>query len=84
MQILVDPDGNVRCLYGEAIELAALGPLQIQRASHVEPTADGQWLADLSPNSGPMLGPFSARSEALAAEEAWIVTHWLLKDQSAS
>ena len=39
MQILIDPGGNVRCLYGEAIELAALGPLQIARASHLEPTA---------------------------------------------
>ena len=72
MQILIEPGGNVRCLYGEAIELAALGPLQIDRASHVEPTTTGQWLADLSPLSGPVLGPFACRSEALAAEEAWI------------
>ena len=79
MQILIDPGGNVRCLYGEAIELATLGPLQIARASHVEPTADGQWLADLSPLSGPVLGPFGCRSEALAAEEAWITEHWLLR-----
>ncbi len=78
MQILIAPGGTVRCLYGEAIKLAALGPLQIARASHVEPTADGQWLADLSPLSGPMLGPFDCRSEALAAEEAWITQHWLL------
>jgi len=84
MQILIELGGTVRCIYGEVIELAALGQPQIRRASHVEPTADGRWLADLSPISGPMLGPFSARSEALAAEEAWIVTHWLLKAQSAS
>ena len=44
MQILIEPGGIVRCLYGEAIELATLGPLQIARASHVEPTVDGQWL----------------------------------------
>jgi len=79
MQILIDPSGMVRCLYGEAIELAALGLLQIRRASHVEPTADGQWLADLSPLSGPLLGPFVCRSEALAAEEAWITEHWLFR-----
>ena len=78
MQILIEPCGNVRCLYGEAIELATLGPLQIARASHVEPTADGQWWADLSPLSGPLLGPFPCRSEALAAEVAWITEHWLL------
>ena len=77
MQIVIGPGGTVRCLYGEAIELATLGPLQIARASHVEPTADGQWLADLSPLSGPVLGPFACRSEALAAEEAWIIKHWL-------
>ena len=77
MQLLIEADGTVRCLYGEAIELAALGPLQIARASQVEPTMSGQWLADLSPLSGPALGPFSCRSEALAAEEAWIIKHWL-------
>lgn len=79
MQILIEPGGNVRCLYGEAIELATLGSLQIARASHVEPTPDGQWLADLSPLSGPVLGPFTCRSDALTAEEAWIVEHWLLR-----
>ena len=79
MQILIEPGGMIRCLYSEAIELAALGPLQIARASHVEPTADGQWLADLSPLSGPALGPFVCRSEALAAEEVWITENWLLR-----
>lgn len=77
MQLLIEVDGTVRCLYGEAIELVALGPLQIARASQVEPTTSGQWLADLSPLSGPVLGPFVCRSEALAAEEAWIIKHWL-------
>ena len=84
MQILIELGGNVRCLYGEAIDLAVFGPLQIARASHVEPAADGQWLADLSPLSGPVLGPFTARSLALQAEEAWIVSHWLLPAQPAS
>ena len=79
MQILIEPGGTVRCIYGEAIELAVLGPLQIARASHVEPTADGQWLADLLPLFGPLLGPFACRSDALAAEEAWITEHWLFR-----
>ncbi len=78
MQILIEPAGSIRCLYGEAIE-ATLGPLQIARASHVEPTASGQWRADLSPLSGPVLGPFGCRSDALAAEEVWISEHWLLR-----
>jgi hypothetical protein len=77
MQIVIGTAGSVRCLYGEAIDLAALGPLAIRRGSHVEPTADGRWLCDLSPVAGPVLGPFGCRSEALAAEVAWLKTHWL-------
>ena len=77
MEILIDSTGAARCLYGEAIDLSSLGQLQISRASHVEPNADGQWLADLTPLSGPVLGPFTARSDALAAEAAWITAHWL-------
>ena len=47
--------------------------VEIRRASHVEPTADGQWTADLSPiDGGPLLGPFPMRAEALAAEAEWI------------
>ena len=75
MDILVETTGAVRCLYGEAIDLSSLGQLQISRASHVEPDADGQWLADLTPLVGPVLGPFPCRSDALAAEAAWISEH---------
>lgn len=77
MQLLVTSTGQVRCLYGETIDLASLGPLSIRRGSHVEPTADGQWRCDLSPVGGPQLGPFLCRSQALAAEVAWLETHWL-------
>jgi hypothetical protein len=37
MQILVQPNGGVRCIYDEAIDLSSLGRLQIKRGSHVEP-----------------------------------------------
>jgi hypothetical protein len=77
MQIVIHPGGSASCLYGEAIDLAQLGPLSIRRASHVEPNSHGQWLADLSPVSGPVLGPFACRSQALAAEEAWLVANRL-------
>lgn len=77
MQLVVMPDGAVCCIYSEALDLAALGKLQIARASHVEPTGTGQWLADLAPVSGPCLGPYSCRSEALAAEVQWLERHWL-------
>ncbi|QDU05447.1 hypothetical protein V6x_51840 [Gimesia chilikensis] len=77
MELLITPEAKIRCLYDETLELTALGQPQIQRGSHVEPTADGQWTADLSPVSGPLLGPFSRRSEALAAEVVWLEQHWL-------
>jgi hypothetical protein len=77
MQLLIDPEGAVRCIYGEAIDLAALGAVSIRRASHVEPDAAGRWWADLSPVVGPRLGPFARRTEALAAEQQWLEAHWL-------
>ena len=72
MQLVIAPGGAVRCLYNEKINLAALGSLAITRASHVEPTSDGRWLADLSPVHGPTLGPFRLRSQAIAAERDWL------------
>ena len=75
MLLLVTTTGRVQCVYGEAIDLAELGRLHVRRASHVEPDADGQWWADLSPAGGPRLGPFARRSLALRAETAWLEDH---------
>jgi hypothetical protein len=77
MQLVVDPAGIVRCIYSEAMDLAALGSATMRRASHVEPDQAGRWLADLAPVQGPVLGPFLLRSEALAAETAWLEANWL-------
>ena len=66
--LMISPSGVVSGLYDELIDLQRLGSLQITRASHVEPDPDGQWWADLSPVGGKKLGPFSVRSQALAAE----------------
>ena len=77
MQLLIEPSGNCRCVYSEAIDVRQIGEASIRRGSHVEPTADGQWTADLSPVNGPSLGPFSTRSEALDAEVEWLLEHWL-------
>ena len=77
MEIVITPAGVVRAVYGEDIELESLGPLRIARASAVEPTADGMWTADLAPVCGPVLGPFTRRSDALAAEIEWLRCHWL-------
>jgi hypothetical protein len=75
MELFITSTGKVRCLYSEELDFGALGMLEIRRASHVEPTQQGEWTADLSPLGGPSLGPFARRSEALAAETEWIEAH---------
>ncbi|MBI5756892.1 MAG: hypothetical protein HZA46_00075 [Planctomycetales bacterium] len=77
MQLVITPVGDVRCLYDESLDLSSLGSVHVQRGSHVEPDQSGLWFADLSPVEGPRLGPFNARSTALAAEQAWLEAHWL-------
>ena len=78
MQLVVHPSGQVQCLYDETIDLSVFGKLHITRASHVEPNADGTWVADLSPVNGPKLGPFEHRSQALHAELQWLQQHLLI------
>ena len=79
MELIVSGTGEVRCIYSEAFSLSHLGNLSITRASHVEPNSVGQWMADLSPVGGPVLGPFEFRTDAIAAEVDWLRKHWLLK-----
>lgn len=81
MELLIDSAGSVRCVYAETIDLREMGLLTISRGSHVEPTEDGRWTADLAPVSGPVLGPFVTRGEALAAEVAWLREHWLVASE---
>jgi len=70
--LVIDPGGTATCLYGETLDLTSLGPLAISRASQVEPDATGQWWADLDLVDGPVLGPFTRRSNALSAERKWL------------
>jgi hypothetical protein len=77
MQLVVQSNGSIRCVYDEAIDLAAIGSLTITRASHVEPDNQGRWFADLAPSRGPLIGPFPQRTAALEAEHAWLDQHWL-------
>ena len=77
MQLVIENDGTVRCLYDESLDLSPLGSVRIQRGSHVEPDNHGRWFADLSPVEGPLLGPFAQRSDALTAEAEWLTAHWL-------
>ena len=77
MQLVVTPERSIRCIYGEQLDLSALGRPVISRGSHVEPDQNGRWSADLSPIDGPQLGPFDSRSQAVAAEVRWLERHWL-------
>ena len=74
MELVVDAGGDVRCIYGEELDLRELGKLQITRASHVEPDRDGFWWADMGPVDGPVMGPYGSRSEALGAEREWLLS----------
>jgi hypothetical protein len=76
MKLYIAPNGECQGIYDETLELRSLGRSQISRASHVEPTQDGHWTADLAPVGGPMLGPFPSRSQALSAEIVWL-SKWI-------
>jgi len=72
MDLVIDTRGQVRCIYDESIDLAALGKLRIKRASYVEPDDQGRWWVDLRLSCGPRIGPFPDRSLALEAERSWL------------
>ena len=76
MDLVITPIGTATAIYAETVDLRTLGPITITRASHVEPDADGQWLAHII--DGPVLGPFAKRSDALAAEVDWLTQNRLL------
>jgi len=82
MLVIVDPQGNLRCLYTEVLDLSGYGCPVITRASSVEPGPDGRWWADLKPVNGPCLGPYPRRSEALQAEQEWLESNWLMSPAS--
>ena len=73
MELVVDAGGDVRCIYGEELDLREIGKLQITRASHVEPNRDGFWWADMGLAEGPVLGPFRNRTGALQAARGWLI-----------
>lgn len=77
MTLIISPAGEMTALYQEVLDLTALGHQRIERASHVEPDAEGRWWSQII--DGPKLGPFAQRSAALAAEVEWLVEHRLVK-----
>ena len=82
MELVFESSSNARCVYSDTLPLVTIGKLRIERASNVEPNDKGEWIADLSPVSGPTLGPFSKRTDAIAAEVQWLRDNWLLSDHS--
>lgn len=83
MQLVIEPDGVIRCLYSEDLELHCFGKPIIHRASAVEPDDLGFWWANLAPVGGPEFGPFKQRSDAIAAEAEWLEQHWLTQPSHA-
>lgn len=64
-------DGKIRFVYTDRLAgLLKLGKATVTRASEVEPYPGGGWTAQMK--DGPLLGPFTLRSEALSAEVAWL------------
>ena len=78
MKLVVSPHGQIRCLYDETIDLAALGSLSVTRASSVEPDDQGRWWADLGCVGWTLVGPVhgakpGARSREGLAGSAFVV-----------
>lgn len=72
MILSISPQGDIRGIYTDDFPWLELGKTLVQRASHVEPDHLGLWWADLSMSGGPKIGPFARRSDAIAAEVAWL------------
>ena len=74
--LTITSTGEVQFIWDDQLQLLLeLGQTDVRRASHVEPTQDGQWTADLSPVNGPILGPYRFRRQALNAELDWLHNH---------
>jgi hypothetical protein len=72
-RLLVGVDGSVRAVWDDDMAwLRDESRCEVRRASHVEPTAEAEWTADMGPSGGGVLGPFPLRRDALAAERKWL------------
>ena len=76
--IAIRPNGVIEFMYDDDLRpLFETGEPKIRRASHVEPTPDGLWQADLSPIGGPVLNATQRREDALRQEAQWIQKEYL-------
>lgn len=71
MKLVVDRAGRLTCLYTDDLPLRRLGKCHSERASDVEPDADGNWRASMR-GGKTVLGPFTTRAGALEAEALWL------------
>ncbi len=84
MELVVSPNGSVRCVYDEALDLALLGRVRITRGSHVEPDKHGKWLADLNPVGGRVgglpnrIGPMRAAPIRVAGRDRATPPQWVI------
>lgn len=66
-------NGHLSFVYSDELaDLLDTGAATVRRVSHVEPSPEGGWTADMSPVGGPVLGPFPLRQTALDAERDWL------------
>lgn len=76
LSLSISPNGIIFAIYKDDLApLVGMGDSEIKRASFVEPSHDlgvPLWDADMFPVSGPVLGPFLTRGDALEAEEKWL------------
>lgn len=71
LSIVIAPDGQVKFIWHDGLaSLCDEGQTHIRRVGEVEPTADGQWFADLTRIGGGRYGPYSLRQLALDHEQA--------------
>lgn len=74
--IFILPDGTINFLYDDVLKpLLECGESSFRRASNIDPkmTKDGpRWFVDLSLSSGPEIGPFETKDEAIKAEIDWL------------
>ena len=73
-ELVIRSDGTLVFIYNDDLrEIMSLGDTKIARASHVEPSPEGKWIADLTPVGGSVFGPFETRREALQYEAEWLI-----------
>jgi hypothetical protein len=68
----IQPDGNLRMIYNEVLDLEELGVQVISRASLVEWDEESRLWSVSMPDGTPLQGGFMKRSAAIA----WEVEFW--------